>query len=169
MPLSDSLLYSAKPSDVKGHKYRQKLPTYKQALFPERVHDAKCLMWPQGPVIESEDELFEIQGLRHFRHHNGQSSRGKQATIALDYFVSSLITRLEIYHGFNLLEQIHEHGLLHTLWTDMTGCSDAHITTGNVLKVMRTSARVGDDLAVSISRVYNIPILSGIIGCMQNK
>jgi hypothetical protein len=99
----------------------------------------------------------------------GEVTGGKQATIAPDYSVSSLISRLEIYHGSNLLEQIHEYGLLHTLWTDMTGCSDAHLTTGNVLEGMGTSVRVGENLTIGNSRVYAIPLLSGIIGCMQSK
>jgi hypothetical protein len=34
----------------------------------------------------------------------GEVTGGKQATIAPDYSVSSLIARLEIYHGSNLLE-----------------------------------------------------------------
>jgi hypothetical protein len=67
-----------------------------------------------------------------------------------------LIYRLNIYHGSNLLEQIHEYGLLHTLWTDMTGYSKAHITTGNVLEGMGIAARVGEGLAVGQSRVYAI-------------
>ncbi len=41
--------------------------------------------------------------------------------------LSSFIARLEIYHGSNLLEQIHEYGVLHTMWLDMTGCNDAHV------------------------------------------
>ena len=94
---------------------------------------------------------------------------GTPATITPDYSVSSLIERLEIYHGSNLLEQIHGYGLLHTMWTDMTGCADAHYTTGNVMEGMGATARVGEDLTVGTSRYYTIPILSGIIGCLQSK
>ena len=48
-----------------------------------------------------------------------EMTEGKQATITPDYSISSLISRLEIYHGSNLLEQIHEYGLLHTIWLDL--------------------------------------------------
>jgi hypothetical protein len=51
----------------------------------------------------------------------------------------------------------------------MTGCGDANLTTGNVLEGMGSSVRVGEALTVGTSRVYAIPILSGIIGCMQSK
>jgi hypothetical protein len=77
-----------------------------------------------------------------------------------------LIARLEIKHVSNLLEQIHEYGLLYTLWTDITGCADAHFTAGKVLEGMRVTARVDEGLTVGDSRYYAIPFLSGIIGCM---
>jgi len=93
---------------------------------------------------------------------------GKQATITPDYSISSLIARLEIYHGSNLLEQIHEYGVLHTMWLDMTGCNDAHASTGSVIEGIG-GLRKGDDLTVGSSKVYAIPILFGIIGCMQSK
>ena len=78
---------------------------------------------------------------------------GKQATITPDYSVSSLIERLETYHGSNFFEQIHGYGLLHTLWTDMTCCGDAHLTTGNVMEDMGLTARTGEALTVDESRV----------------
>ncbi len=93
---------------------------------------------------------------------------GKQATITPDYSISSLIARLETYHGSNLLEQIHEYRLLHTMWLDVTGCNDAHASTGNVMEGIG-GLRVGEDLVVGESRVYTIPLLSGIVGCMQSK
>ena len=98
-----------------------------------------------------------------------EAAASKQATIAPDYSVSSLIARLEIYHGSNLLEQINEYGLLHTLWTDMTGCMDARIITGNVIKGMSTTIREGERLTVGSSKYYAIPLLSGIVGCVQSK
>ena len=33
MSLSDALVYSAKPSAVSGHKYRQNLPAYNKSVF----------------------------------------------------------------------------------------------------------------------------------------
>jgi len=69
-----------------------------------------------------------------------EAAASKQAAIAQDYSVSSLIERLEIYHGSNLLEKIPGYGLLHTLWTDMTSCGDAPLTTGNVMEWIVTSS-----------------------------
>ncbi len=67
------------------------------------------------------------------------------------------------------MEQTHSYGLLHAMWTDMTGCADAHFSTGNGMEGIGATARVGEVLLVGASRYYTIPILSGIIGCMQSK
>ena len=82
----------------------------------------------------------------------GEVTAGKQASITPDYSISSLIARLEIYHGSNLLEQIHEYGLLHTMWLDMTGCNDAHASAGNVMEGIG-GPRMGEDLTVGGSNV----------------
>jgi hypothetical protein len=55
-------------------------------------------------------------------------------TIAADFNIASILSRLELYHGSNLLDQIHEYGLLVNLWHDMTGSSAAHGTTSNLLE-----------------------------------
>ena len=55
-------------------------------------------------------------------------------TIAADYNIASIFSRMELYHGSNLLEQIHEYGLLVNLWHDMTGFLAAHGTTSNLME-----------------------------------
>ena len=97
-----------------------------------------------------------------------KATADKQAIIALDYSISILIARLGIYDGSNLLGPMHEYGLPHTLWTNITGCADAHITTGNVLEGMGTTARVGEGITMGGYRYYAIPLISRIIGCMQS-
>jgi hypothetical protein len=42
-------------------------------------------------------------------------------TIAAGYNIASIFSRMELYHGSNLLEQIHKYCLLVNLWHDMTG------------------------------------------------
>jgi len=170
MSLSDSLVYQAKPSAVSGHKYRQNLPSYNKSEFlPGEVIMLNVPCGRRGQFLNQKMSYLKFRVTNTSAITASEVTAGKQATIAPDYSVSSLISRLELYHGSNLLEQIHEYGLLHTLWTDMTGCGDAHLTTGNVLEGMGTTNRVGEDIPVNTSRVYAIPLLSGIIGCMQNK
>ena len=54
------------------------------------------------------------------------------------------------------------------MWLDITGCNGAHGSTGNVMEGIG-GLRKGEDLIVGESRVYAIPLLSGILGCMQSK
>ena len=68
------------------------------------------------------------------------------------------------------MEQVHLYGVLHTLWTDITGDTSAHYTTGNILEGTHPSnPRAGHTLNRGETRVFCIPLLSGIVGCMQNK
>ena len=57
-------------------------------------------------------------------------------TTAADFNIASIISRLELYHGSNLLEQIHEYGILVNLWHDTCGNSAAFCSTGNLLDVV---------------------------------
>jgi len=55
-------------------------------------------------------------------------------TIVADFNIASIFSRLELFHGSNLLEQIHEYGLLFDLWRDMTGSTASHGNTSNLLE-----------------------------------
>ncbi len=167
MSLSDSLVYHAKPSAVSGHKYRQKLPSCNRSeFFPGEVIMLNVPCDRRGQFLNQKMSYLKSRVTNTSAITASEVTGGKQATIAPDNSVSGLIFRLELYHGSNLLEQIHEYGLLHTLWTDMTGCGDAHVSTGNVLEGMETTRRIGEGLTVGTSTVYAIPLLSGIIRSM---
>jgi len=94
-------------------------------------------------------------------------------TIAADFNIASVISRLELCHGSNLLEQIHEYGLLVNLWHDICGNSTAFGSTGNLLEgqtAETSSPRTGEAIAgAGASRVFCIPLLSGIVGVLQSK
>ena len=125
MSLSDSLVYQAKPSAVSGHKYRQNLPSYNKSEFlPGEVIMLNVPCGRRGQFLNQKMSYLKFRVTNTSAITASEVTAGKQATIAPDYSISSLISRLELYHGSNLLEQIHEYGLLHTLWMDMTGCGD---------------------------------------------
>jgi hypothetical protein len=114
MSLSESLVYQAKPSAVSGTKHHQNLPTYNKAMF--NPGDVMMLIIPCG---RRGQYLNQRMSYLKFRLENtcalASGETTQTATIAPDYNASSLFARLELYHGSNLLEQIHEYGLLHTL------------------------------------------------------
>ena len=67
-----------------------------------------------------------------FRVTNTATDAGH--AIAADFNSTSIFPRLEVFHGSNLLEQIHEYGLLVNLWHDICGNSAAFGTTGILLE-----------------------------------
>jgi hypothetical protein len=91
--------------------------------------------------------------------------------IATDFNIASIFDRLELYHGSNLLEQIHSYELLVNLWHAMTGSTGAHGTTSNLLEGhLGMTARTGEVNAVAnASRVFCIHLFSGIVGVLQSK
>ncbi len=56
------------------------------------------------------------------------------APLAPDFNIASIFYRLELYHGSNLLDQIHEMGLLVNLCHDMCGSTASFLTTRNLLE-----------------------------------
>ena len=90
--------------------------------------------------------------------------------ICHDYSCSSIFARLELYHCSVLLYQIHEYNVLHTIWIDMAGSAEAHKSTCNILEgIHATSDRNGASIPLNGSKYVCIPLLSGVVGCMQNK
>ena len=156
MSLSDSLVYSAKPSAVSGHKYRQNLPTYNKAsFFPGEVMMLNVPCGRKGQYLNQKMSYLKFKVTNTSVITEAEIAANKQARIAPDVLVSSLIARHKIYHGSDLLKQIHEYGLLSTLWTDITGYGNAHLSTSNGLEGIR--------------RIYAIMLLSGIIvACRAN-
>jgi hypothetical protein len=83
-----------------------------------------------------------------FRATNNGSNAAH--TIAADFNTTSIISRLELYHGLNLLEQIPEYGLLVSLWHDTCGTSTAFGSTGNLLEGQSagtSNPRTGETIA----------------------
>jgi len=54
--------------------------------------------------------------------------------IAADFSIASVFSWLELDHGSNLLEQIHEYGTLVKLWHSICGKLSSFTATGNVLE-----------------------------------
>jgi len=128
MSLSDALVYSAKPSAVSGHKYRQNLPAYNKSFFkPEEVIMLIVPCGRRGQYLNQRMNYLKLKLTNTSVRTAGEVTAGTPATITPDYSVSSFIERLELYYGSSLLEQTHSYGLLHAMWTDMTGCADTYL------------------------------------------
>ena len=105
MSLSDSRVYSAKPSAVSGHKYRQNIPSYnKSSFFPGEVIMLNVPCGRKGQRLNQKMSYLKFKVNNTSVRTPEEAAAIKQANIAPVYSVSSLIERFEIYHGSNLIE-----------------------------------------------------------------
>ena len=171
MSLSDSLVYAPKPSAVSSTKARWNQPAYNKSSFnPGEVIMINIPTGRRGSFLNTRMSYLK------FRVTN--TGADKAHTISADFNIASIFSIMELYHGSNLLEQVHEIGLLVNLWHDMTGNIASHGTTSNLLEGQNVSSalRTGEAIpggAVTAdnipSRVFCIPLLSGTVGVLQNK
>jgi hypothetical protein len=127
MSLSDSLVYQLKPSAVSSSKARWNQPSYKKSTFnPGDVVMINIPTGRRGSFINTRMSYLKFKVIN--------KGTDPSYTIAADFNIASIFTRLELYHGSNILEQIHECGLLVNLWHDICGNSTAFGSTGNLLE-----------------------------------
>ena len=162
MSLSDSLVYAPKPFAVSSSKARWNQPSYNKSSYnPGEVLMRNISTGRHGSFLNTRMSYlkFKVQNTGTDATH----------TIAADFNIASIFFILELYHGSNLLKQIHEYGTLVNLWHDMTGSIASHGTTSNLLEGhgVFSSLRSGEAIASNGgSRVFCIPLLSGIVGVL---
>jgi hypothetical protein len=114
MSLNDSLLYQPKPSAVSASKARWNQPTYNKSSFnPGDVIMINIPIGRRGNFLNTRMSYLKFRVTNH----------GIDAahTIAADFNIASIISRHELYHDSNLLEQIHAYGIPVNLWPDICG------------------------------------------------
>lgn len=158
MSVSDSLVYVPKPNAVAGHKFRQNVFAYNGTTF----QPGQTMMFNIPTGRRGQYMNPRMSYLRFTLQNTGGNP------ITPDLTASSVISRLSLYHGSNLLEDIQEYNVLHNLWTDMTGENDVMRTSSNVMEGGDNN-RAGLPVAGNSSRVYCVPLLSGIVGTLQSK
>jgi len=165
MSVSDALVYAPKPSAVSGSKYRQNLPSYNKSSFgPGETILLNIPCGRRGQFLNQRMSYLKFKVTNN-------NILGAAEKFAPDYNASAFISRLELFHGSNLLEQIHDYGLLYQLWMDMTADESAVRYTGSVVEGMTSGAgvRAGAEMDGATSSVFCVPIMSGIIGILQSK
>ena len=97
MSLSDALVYSAKPSAVSGHKYRQNMPTYNKAsFFPGEVMMLNVTCGRKGQFLNQRMSYSKFKVKNTSVITTSEATAGKQATITPDYSISSLIDSMAL-------------------------------------------------------------------------
>jgi hypothetical protein len=165
-------VYQPKPSAVSSSKHRQNIPSYNKSSFnPGEVIMLNIPTGRRGSFLNTR--------MSYLKFKVTNTGTDVAHTIASDHNIASIFSRFELYHGSNLLEQVHEYGLLVNLWHDMCGNSASFGSTGNLLEghtAGTTNPRTGEVIpggAAAVgnipSRVFCIPLLSGIVGVLQSK
>ena len=159
MSVSDSLVFQPKPASIAGTTHRQSVPAYNGSSF--KGQQTVLINIPTG---RRGHYLNTRMSYLRFKVTNNHATAG----MALDYSASCFIQSLALYHGSNLLEQIHEYNALYHFLMDMQGSEESVERAGSILQGSGSS-RTGVSLASSASAYFCIPILSGVIGPLQSK
>jgi hypothetical protein len=159
MSVSDSLVFMPKPASVKGTTHRQTVPAYNGSSF--KGQQTILINIPTG---RRGHYLNTRMSYLRFKVTNNHSTAG----MSLDYSASCFIQSLALYHGSNLLEQIHEYNALYHFLLDMQGSEESVERAGSILQGS-ASGREGRTIAAAGEVYFCIPVLSGVIGPLQSK
>jgi hypothetical protein len=88
---------------------------------------------------------------------------------ALDGNGCSIINRIDIFHGSNLLETIQNYNILSNYILDMQSSSSNRIGLSNIYGFDTSGDRSGASLAVAGQITCCMPIVSGVVGVLSQK
>jgi hypothetical protein len=112
-------VYTPKPSAVFGHNHRQNLPTYNKSIFlPDDTMMLNIPCGRKGRFLNQRMSYVKFKLNNLCQLSTTEATANPVVTVApisSDYSGSSLFKPLELNHGSNLLEKIHEYNGLHAL------------------------------------------------------
>lgn len=172
MSVSDSLVYRPKPPSIAGTTHRQSVPSYNGSRFT----DGQTILI-NIPCGRRGHYLNTRMSYLRFRITNTSpqvvsptGGTGVSASFNLDYTGSSFIQSLSLFHGSNLLEQIHEYNALYHFMLDMQGSEESVCRAATILEgADEGQCRRGKDLTGGQSVYVTVPVMSGIVGPLQGK
>ena len=146
-----------KPSSVPGRSYRNNVNPGNGSVF-QPSSTIKIDIPTGGNVF-----LNNKQSFLKFTVTNASAG-----ALTLPSSAYGMFTRLEIYHGGNLLESINEYGALCNLFIDAQGATGWRTGYGTITAGTATST-AGAQIAAGQSSTFAIPLMSGIIGAHLSK
>lgn len=163
MSLSDSLVFTPKPSAVSGSRLRSNFPAYNAATFsPGATAMINVACGRRGQYLNPKQSFLKFSV-----KNNNSTSTNK---FAIDYSASSFIQRIDVYHASVLLESISEYGALYAVFQDLQGFLESQKNAGNVLEGFDgSSTRVGAEINGEATSTFCVPLLLGTVGCLQSK
>ena len=162
--ITSDCLFNLKPSAVSSRSYRCSVPTSNKSTFnPGDVAIA---------YIPARRNCFldTTQSYIRYTVKNGDTS----VNINFDNNGASVINRLDVFHGSNLLETVQAYNVLYTYLLDFNlnfatraGLSSMYGIHPDVAAI--TDGRQGAKITTSNSLTVCMPLLSGTVGVLADK
>ena len=164
--ITDNLLYTVKPSAVRGRQYRASIPASTSNV-------ANC-----GTTsifyVPARSSCF-LDGKQTALQFTIKNTSSNNLAMKTDGFGSSVIARVDIFHGSNLLESISNYNVLASLIYDANLDPAQKVALsglyggGNSVTVPRTGATITSTSTVVAQLTVTIPLLSSICGVGLDK
>ncbi len=158
--VTSDLLFNLKPSSGRGRAYRASiLPTNASTFTCGSTTILYVPCGRRGTFLDPQQSYLKYTVLNN------------DATNALlfDNLASSVINRIDIFHGSNLLESIQQANVLYSFLYDFETNASQRVGLSCVSGLSQTTDRQGLNFPVSTGITVAIPLLSGVIGMGLDK
>ena len=158
--ITSDLNFQLKPSGVRSRSYRASiLPTNKSSFGPTET----CIIYIPGGRRNTYLDCNQS--------YMRMTIKNTDATNAfkLDNNAASVINRIDVFHGGNLLETIQSYNQLAIYILDMQASLSQRIGLSNIFGFDPAGDRAGASFAVNAKNTFCLPIFSGVCGVLCDK
>lgn len=157
--ITSDLNYSLKPSAVRSRSYRASiLPTNKTTFNPSDT----CIIYIPGGRRNS----YLDPGQTYYRMTLKNSD---PSACFVDNHAGSVINRIDIFHGSNLLETIQGVNILSNYILDCQASQGDRKGLSNVYGFDPTGDRIGANIPSGGYQTFCLPLFSGVVGVLADK
>lgn len=157
--LTSDLQYRLKPSACRSKSYRcSVLPTNKSTFGSTET----CIIYV--PCGRRNSYLDVLQSYMRMTVKNTSAT-----AFNMDGSGASFISRVDVFHGSNLLETIQAYGVLSNYIFDLQTSDSQRKGLANIYGFDNTGGRQGATLAAGAQITLCLPIFSGVVGVLSEK
>ncbi len=162
--LTSDCLFNLKPSAVRSRSYRASvLPTNKTVFNPTDT----CIIYVPG----GRRNTYLDVGQSYIRFSVKNNDTTASNAMYMDGCAASVINRLDVFHGSNLLETIQAYNVLANYILDMQASQSQRTGLSNIYGFNASGDRFGASIASNASKfqTFCMPIFSGVVGVLADK
>ena len=158
--LTSDLDFRLKPSAVRSRSYRASiLPTNKTTFNPTDT----CIIYCPGGRRNTYLDVGQSYLRLSIKNTDASNS------LTLDGNGACVISRIDVFHGSNLLETIQAYNVLSTYIFDMQASAADRKGLSNIYGFDNTGDRKGQALAAGVQLTTCLPLFSGVVGVLSEK